>query len=45
LVDKIRWERLFTTVKGEGKPTSYLVYFLIGIVLIIGYNYFIKKKK
>ena len=45
LTDKIRWERLFTTVGGEGKPTSYFVYFLIGLVLIIGYNYFIKKKK
>lgn len=45
LADKIRWERLFTTVGGEGKPTSYFVYFLIGLVLIIGYNYFIKKKK
>jgi signal peptidase I len=45
LLDKVRWERLFTTVGGEGKPTSYFVYFLIGLVLIIGYNYFIKKKK
>jgi signal peptidase I len=45
LIEKVRWERLFTTVGGEGKPTSYLVYFLIGVVLIIGYNYFIKKKK
>lgn len=45
LVDKIRWERLFTTVGGSGKPTSYFVYFLIAIVLLIGYNYFIKNKK
>ena len=45
LVDKIRSERLFTTVGGEGKPVSYFVYFLIAVVLYIGYNYFIKNKK
>lgn len=45
IANKIRFDRLFTTVGGEGKPTSYLVYFLILLVLIIGYNYFIKKKQ
>lgn len=28
IVNKIRWERLFTTVHGSGKPVSYLYYFL-----------------
>ncbi|MEH6407892.1 MAG: signal peptidase I [Leeuwenhoekiella sp.] len=32
--NKIRWERLFTTVGGEGQPVSYLWYF---IVALIGY--------
>ncbi|MGB3774635.1 MAG: S26 family signal peptidase, partial [Leeuwenhoekiella sp.] len=32
--NKIRWERLFTTVGGEGEPVSYLWYV---VILIIGY--------
>ncbi|HEA29974.1 MAG TPA: signal peptidase I [Leeuwenhoekiella sp.] len=32
--NKIRWERLFTTVGGEGEPVSYFWYF---IILLIGY--------
>jgi len=44
-LDKIRWERLFTTVGGEGKPVSYFYYFLIGVVVLIGINFFRKKKK
>ena len=28
---KIRWERLFTTVGGNGEPVSYLMYFLIAV--------------
>ncbi len=43
--DSIRWERLFTTVLGEGKPVSYLYYFLIIVIIWIGYGYFRKKKK
>ncbi|MBW2961147.1 signal peptidase I [Mesonia aestuariivivens] len=43
--NKIRWERLFTTVGGEGKPVSYLYYFLIGLVIVIGFNFFRKRKK
>ena len=31
-VNKVRWERLFTTVHGEGKSTSYFYYF-IGLIL------------
>ncbi len=42
---KIRWNRLFTTVGGEGKPVSYLIYFLIGLGGYIGYSFLRKKKK
>ena len=43
--DKIRWERMFTTVGGEGEPVSYFPYFMILVVGIIGYSFFRKKKK
>jgi signal peptidase I len=42
---KIRWERLFTTVGGDGQPQSYFKYFLI---LLAGYfvgEYFWKRRK
>ena len=44
-LDMIRWDRMFTTVSGEGERTSYFSYFLITIVVLIGINYFRKKKK
>ncbi|HEX9979383.1 MAG TPA: signal peptidase I [Flavobacterium sp.] len=44
-LDKIRWERLFTTVGGEGEPVSYLKFFLIALVAYFGIDYFVKKKK
>jgi len=43
--DKIRWERMFTTVGGSGEPVSY---FGIFVLLLAGYfiaNFFIKRKK
>lgn len=43
--DKIRWERLFTTVGGSGEPVSYFGIFLI---LLVGYfvaDFFIRRKK
>ncbi|HET8808904.1 MAG TPA: signal peptidase I, partial [Flavobacteriaceae bacterium] len=43
--NSIRWERLFTTVHGEGKPISYFYYFLIAVVLWIAYSYFRKRTK
>ena len=43
--NKVRWERLFTTVGGDGSPVSYLKYVLIGIVLLIGGNFFWKRRK
>ena len=30
--NKIRWERLFTTVGGKGEPVSYLWYFVIALI-------------
>ena len=41
---KIRWSRLMTTVKGEGKPISFFPYFILSIILwqII---VFVNKKK
>lgn len=42
---RIRWERVFTTVGGDGKPVSYLPHFLIGMALIWGYSIFRRKKK
>ncbi|MDA0177105.1 signal peptidase I [Mesoflavibacter profundi] len=43
--DKIRWNRLFTTVGGEGKPTSYFIPFLVILAGIFAFNKFRKRKK
>lgn len=40
-----RWERWFTTVGGTGKPTSYLIPFLVILFGGIGYNKWRKRKK
>jgi signal peptidase I len=42
---KIRWDRLFTTVHGTGKSTSYLIPVVILIAGLIGFNRFRKRKK
>ena len=45
LFDKIRWERMFTTVGGSGEPVSYFGIFMI---LLVGYfvaDFFIRRKK
>ena len=42
--DTIRWNRLFTTVNGEGEPVSYLYWVLgLGILGYIGYEVYKKK--
>lgn len=41
---KIRWERMFTTVSGEGEPVSYFKYFLILLGAWFAYDYFKKRK-
>ncbi|MCM4169003.1 hypothetical protein KCTC52924_00233 [Arenibacter antarcticus] len=42
---KIRWDRVFTTVNGEGEPTSYFKYFLIALAGWFAFDYFRKRKK
>lgn len=42
---RIRWDRIFTTVKGEGKRVSYLPHFLVFVGLIYGYTFFRRKRK
>lgn len=45
IANKIRWERVFTTVHGDGKPVSYLYYFLGILVLWYGISFYRKRKK
>jgi signal peptidase I len=42
---KIRWERLFTTVGGDGQPQSYFKLFLIALAAFFIGEYFWKKRK
>ncbi|PWA07213.1 signal peptidase I [Flavobacterium psychrotolerans] len=42
---KIRWERMFTTVGGEGQPYSYFKFFLMGLAAYFGITFFMNKKK
>jgi signal peptidase I len=44
-LNKIRWDRLFTTVSGQGQPESYLKYFLGLVALYVLGDYFWKKRK
>ncbi len=44
-LDKIRWERMFTTVGGDGEPVSYFKYFLILLAGWFVFDFFRKKKK
>lgn len=43
--DKIRWNRLFTTVGGDGQPVSYFKYFLVLLAIWFGYDWYRNKKK
>ena len=45
IMEKIRWERLFTTVGGDGKPVSYFLYFIIALVGYFVISKVIKNKK
>lgn len=45
IAKKIRWERVFTTVHGSGKPVSYLYYFLGALALWYAVGFFRKRKK
>tara|TARA_B100000809_G_scaffold63282_1_gene59964 strand:- start:8317 stop:9957 length:1641 start_codon:yes stop_codon:yes gene_type:complete len=43
-INKIRWERLFTTVHGDGPLKSYFYHFLFVLLLYIGYKQYKKRK-
>lgn len=45
IANKIRWDRLFTTVSGEGQPQSYFKYFLFALAGYFAFDYFRNKKK
>ena len=45
LLDKVRWERVFTTVHGSGNPVSYLYYFLGLLGIWYGISVFVKRRK
>ena len=40
-----RWDRIFTTVNGEGEPQSYFRYFLIVLAAYFAGNWFWKRRK
>lgn len=42
---RIRWDRLFTTVGGDGQPYSYFKFFLIALAAYFGISYFVEKRK
>lgn len=42
---KVRWDRLFTTVGGDGEPVSYFKYFVILLAGILIFDYFRKKRR
>ena len=43
--DGIRWKRVFTTVMGEGERVSYLVPFIVLLLIYFGYSSYRKRKK
>jgi len=42
---KIRWNRMFTFVKGYDISSSYFIYFVLLVAGIYGFNYYRRKKK
>jgi signal peptidase I len=44
-LSKVRWERLFTTVGGSGKPVSYFYPFVGLMVALYAFNWYRKRKK
>jgi signal peptidase I len=44
-INKVRWERLFTTVGGSGEPVSYFYYFLGALGLWFLYDFVRKRRK
>jgi signal peptidase I len=44
-IDKIRWERLFTTVGGSGKAISFFFPFVGLMIILYGINWYRQRKK
>jgi signal peptidase I len=44
-INKVRWDRVFTTVNGDGQPQSYFKYFLFALAAYFVGEYFWKKRK
>lgn len=44
-INKVRWDRLFTTVGGSGERVSYFYPFLGLMILLYGVNWFRKRRK
>ncbi|MTG98153.1 MULTISPECIES: signal peptidase I [Myroides] len=44
-LDKIRWDRMFTTVNGNGEKISYFPYFVVLLIGYIGYSTYRSRKK
>tara|TARA_B100000941_G_scaffold288994_1_gene267050 strand:- start:717 stop:2420 length:1704 start_codon:yes stop_codon:yes gene_type:complete len=42
---KVRWDRVFSTVGGEGERVSYFPYFIISVIIWQGYVFIRKRKK
>ncbi len=42
---KPRWDRVFTTVNGNGEPVSYFKYFLMALAAWFAFDFFRKKRK
>lgn len=45
IANKIRWDRMFTTVGGDGEPVSYFKYFLILVAGWFIFDFFRKRRK
>lgn len=43
--NRVRWDRVFTTVGGSGKPVSYFMYFVGLVVAWFAFDFFRKRKK
>jgi len=43
--EKMRWDRVFTTVGGDGEPVSYFRYFLIALAAWFVFDFFRKRRK
>ncbi|WP_423818813.1 signal peptidase I [Salinimicrobium sp. TIG7-5_MAKvit] len=44
-LNKVRWERMFTTVGGNGEPKSYLLYSIFFLIGIFGIGRYLKNKR